>query len=158
MACDCGYYWLFGILAVQILSNIDHCRVSVHSWHVKIHQNQIKSCLSQNIAFKVIFHQFESLFARQSLSAIDLSVQADAIVKNYFKSFNVERLVINNQDPLILGWTKGIFLAVIVVDGWDGYQTLNPFYNALIFSIHFDILCLNDLIFGAPVEDQLMNV
>ena len=39
VACHCGYDRLVNTILEQVLSDVYHCRVSVHPRHVQVHKN-----------------------------------------------------------------------------------------------------------------------
>ena len=45
MASDGGHNRLLCIVLEQILSDVGHGSVAVHSWHVEIHQNEVENTL-----------------------------------------------------------------------------------------------------------------
>ena len=84
MTCDRWNDGLFGFLAHKELPDIDHGGVAIHLRHVEIHQNEIISALSIMTLLEVILDHLESLLPRESRAAVQLGIEADAVVKNYF--------------------------------------------------------------------------
>ena len=92
-------YWLGLVLLVEVISYCSSSLVTVHSWHIQIHEDY--TVLTSWMARKVVLHHLEGLFSRKCCLTKRLWVQSKAVFKNNLKSFYIKALIIHYEYPLI---------------------------------------------------------
>lgn len=102
MSSNCQNNWLGNSKLIMKFSDSLSGFISIHDWHVTIHQNQTKTTfLSIVFLLNILSHNIDSLLSIISLLAVFLLVYLNWVFQYYFQCFNIIVNVIYNKNSLI---------------------------------------------------------
>jgi hypothetical protein len=93
--------WFGDVVLVQETDNLFARLVTVHEWHVMVHEDKFVVAESV-LVFLNVLHDFIVCTLTVESLITDLCIDLNKIFQNNNKSFNVKLLVISNQDSLVI--------------------------------------------------------